>query len=109
VNKSVFNEHLEEILYFIECTDYDVVIIEDLDRFGTTDIFTKLREINILLNNSASVGEREINFIYAIVDDVIIDIKYLVKFFEYIIAVIPYINSSNARDQLQRFIIEGVL
>lgn len=109
VNKSVFNEHLEEILYFFECTDYDVVIIEDLDRFDTTDIFTKLREINILLNNSASVGEREINFIYAIGDDVIKDKKERVKFFEYIIPVIPFINSSNAREQLQRLIKEGGL
>src|SRR5690606_24241011 len=103
------NEHLEEILYFFECTDYDVVIIEDLDRFDTTDIFTKLREINILLNNSASVGEREINFIYAIGDDVIKDKKERVKFFEYIIPVIPFINSSNAREQLQRLIKEGGL
>jgi energy-coupling factor transporter ATP-binding protein EcfA2 len=31
VNKSVFNEHLEEILYFFERTKYDVVLIEDLD------------------------------------------------------------------------------
>src|SRR5690606_12798137 len=109
VNKSVFNEHLEEILYFFECTDYDVVIIEDLDRFDTTDIFTKLREINILLNNSASVGEREINFIYAIGDDVIKDKKERVKFFEYIIPVIPFINSSNAREQLQTLINEAGL
>lgn len=39
INKSAFNEHLEEILYFFESTDYKVVIIEDLDRFDNTNIF----------------------------------------------------------------------
>lgn len=107
VNKSVFNEHLEEILYFFEVTPYDVVIIEDLDRFDSTDIFTKLREINILLNNSKLVskdGKREINFIYAIGDNLFEDKSERVKFFEYIIPVIPFINSSNADEQLKTLI-----
>ncbi len=108
VNKSVFNEHLEEILYFFERTKYNVVVIEDLDRFDNTDIFTKLREINILLNNSKPVG-REINFIYAIGDDLFKDKKERVKFFEYIIPVIPFINSSNALEQLQTLIKESGL
>lgn len=103
VNKSVFNEHLEEILYFFERTKHNVVIIEDLDRFDSTDIFTKLREINILLNNSKSI-QREINFIYAVGDDLFKDKKERVKFFEYIIPVIPFINSSNADEQLKLLI-----
>lgn len=107
-NKSVFNEHLEEILYFFERTDYNVVIIEDLDRFDNTDIFTKLREINILLNNSNLI-DQEINFVYAVGDDLIKDKKERVKFFEYIIPVIPFINSSNAREQLQTLIKEAGL
>jgi len=107
-NKSVFNEHLEEILYFFERTDYNVVIIEDLDRFDNTDIFTKLREINILLNNSNLI-DQEINFVYAVGDNLIKDKKERVKFFEYIIPVIPFINSSNAREQLQTLIKEAGL
>jgi len=108
VNKSVFNEHLEEILYFFERTKYNVVIIEDLDRFDSTDIFTKLREINILLNNSKLIN-REINFVYAVGDDLFEDKKERVKFFEYIIPVIPFINSSNADDQLKTLIKEAGL
>lgn len=108
VSKSVFNEHLEEILYFFEMTDYDVVIIEDLDRFDSTDIFTKLREINILLNNSKLVSQ-EVNFVYAIGDDLFEDRKERVKFFEYIIPVIPFINSSNADEQLRTLIKESGL
>ncbi|MDX6191614.1 hypothetical protein SGQ83_19830 [Flavobacterium sp. Fl-318] len=108
VNKSVFNEHLEEILYFFERTKYDVVLIEDLDRFDSTDIFTKLREINILLNNSKLIN-REINFVYAVGDDLFDDKKERVKFFEYIIPVIPFINSSNADEQLRTLIKEAGL
>lgn len=108
VNKSVFNEHLEEILYFFERTKFDVVLIEDLDRFDSTDIFTKLREINILLNNSKLIN-REINFVYAVGDDLFNDKKERVKFFEYIIPVIPFINSSNADEQLRTLIKEAEL
>lgn len=108
VNKSVFNEHLEEILYFFERTKYNVALIEDLDRFDSTDIFTKLREINILLNNSKLIN-REINFIYAVGDDLFNDKKERVKFFEYIIPVIPFINSSNADEQLRALIRESGL
>lgn len=65
---SVFNKHMDEIVYFFEATDYNVVIIEDLDRFDNTDIFLKLREVNQLLNQSNSVG-RKVTFIYAVKDD----------------------------------------
>lgn len=108
LDKSVFNEHIEEIIYFFERTKYDVVIIEDLDRFESTDIFTKLREINILLNNTKLIT-REINFLYAIKDEMFNDNKERVKFFEYIIPVIPFINPSNAGDQLTKMINEADL
>lgn len=112
IDKSVFNEHLEEIIYFFQRTKYNVAIIEDLDRFNNTDIFTKLREINILLNKSELIN-REINFIYAIRDEMFTDKTERVKFFEYIIPVIPFINPSNAGEQLAKLIkesdLEGVL
>jgi hypothetical protein len=106
LDKSVFNQHLEEILYFFERTGYNVVIIEDLDRFESTEIFTKLREINILLNTSKPIG-RDINFIYAIKDEIFTDKSERVKFFEYIIPVIPFINPSNAGEQLARLVTEA--
>lgn len=113
IDKSVFNEHLEEILYFFERTDYNVIVIEDLDRFENTDIFTKLREINILLNNSKSIqtkrANEKINFLYAIKDDMFKDKNERVKFFEYIIPIIPFINPSNADDQLSKLIKEAKL
>ena len=98
-NTSIFNKHLDEILYFFEQTDYNVVLLEDLDRFETTDIFLKLRELNLLLNESKVVG-RKIFFIYAVRDDMFKDAER-VKCFDYITTVIPVINRSNAKSQLK--------
>lgn len=103
IDNSVFNQHLEEILYFFESTAYDVVIIEDVDRFNSTDIFTKLREINLLINKYELIN-RTVKFIYAIKDELFINKNERVKFFEYIIPVISFINPSNAKDQLQKLI-----
>lgn len=96
---SVFNKHMDEIVYFFEVTDYNVVIIEDLDRFNNTDIFLKLREVNQLLNQSNSV-RRKVTFIYAVKDDMFFD-EERTKFFDYITTVIPIINSSNSADKLK--------
>lgn len=98
-NTSIFNKHLDEILYFFEQTQYNVVILEDLDRFETTEIFVKLRELNLLLNESKVVG-RKIFFIYAVRDDMFQDAER-VKCFDYITTVIPIINRSNAKNQLK--------
>ncbi|MEE1259390.1 MAG: P-loop NTPase fold protein [Paludibacteraceae bacterium] len=95
---SVLNKHLDEIIYFFQATKYNVVIIEDLDRFNNTDIFLKLREINQLLNQSKAIG-RKIFFIYAVRDDLFVN-EDRAKFFDYITTVIPIINSSNSADKL---------
>ncbi|RAI86743.1 hypothetical protein LV83_03300 [Algoriphagus yeomjeoni] len=103
--KSIFNEHLEEILYFFEKTNFNTIIFEDLDRFENTQIFTKLREINTLLNNFESIkNKRNIKFIYAVKDEVLTDKTLRVKFFDLIIPIIPFINQSNASEQLTTLI-----
>lgn len=96
---SIFNKHLDEIIYFFQRTKYDVVIIEDLDRFNTSDIYLKLRELNQLINESKEIG-RHIVFIYAVKDDVFKD-EQRAKFFDYITTVIPVINPSNSKDKLK--------
>lgn len=97
---SIFNRYLDEILYFFQCTDYNVVIIEDLDRFNTTDIFLKLRELNHLINKSEMIG-RTIKFVYAVKDDMFKDSSRS-KFFDYITTVIPVITTTNSKDILKR-------
>lgn len=98
-SKSILNHHIDEILYFFSIRPYNIVIIEDLDRFQETEIFTKLREINLLLNNSEKTKQKEIVFVYAVRDDMFTD-KDRTKFFDFIIPVIPVINSSNSSEIL---------
>lgn len=93
--KSIMNQHLDEILYFFSVRPYNVVIIEDLDRFKQTEIFTKLREINLILNQSEKTKDKNIAFVYAVRDEMFQD-KDRTKFFDFIIPVIPTINSSNS-------------
>lgn len=95
---SILNRHLDEIIYFFQQTKYDLVVVEDIDRFENTDIFVTLREINGLVNANAGV-KRTIRFLYALRDDMFVNTERT-KFFEFIIPVIPIINSSNSIDKM---------
>lgn len=107
-DESAFNKYVDEILYYFESTKYDIVVFEDLDRFNNIDIFTKLRELNSLINESKQINRR-IVFIYALKDDMFCNEKHLddktsyksrTKFFDFIIPVVQVANSSNACDIL---------
>ncbi|MGB8286535.1 MAG: ATP-binding protein [Rhizobium ruizarguesonis] len=96
--ESILNRHLDEIIYFFQATKYDLVIIEDLDRFNNPEIFVTLREINSLVNANAGV-KRPIRFLYALRDNMFVNTDRT-KFFEFIVPVIPIINSSNSIDKV---------
>ncbi|MDT2849848.1 hypothetical protein P7H60_11905 [Vagococcus carniphilus] len=105
---SYFNKYIDEILYYFEINKFNVVVIEDVDRFGTIKVFEHLKELNILLNNSKQIN-RKITFIYAIKEDIFSKIEEGIeeheselrtKFFELIIPVIPVIDGFNSRDYL---------
>lgn len=97
-DNSVFNRYLDEILYFFEVNPYQIVFIEDLDRFNDVKIFMKLKELNTLINNSEQINRRVV-FIYAIKDEMFMN-KDRTKFFDFIIPVIPIVNSSNSGEIL---------
>jgi len=66
---SYFDQYLDEIVYFFEVSDRDVVIFEDIDRFNDSHIFETLRALNTLLNASPQI-KKPIRFIYAIKDSI---------------------------------------
>lgn len=92
--ETIFNKNMDEIVYFFEETKYRIVFFEDLDRLEDPSIFIHLRELNTLLNNYDGI-KRCIVFVYAIRDDIFTDTDRT-KFFEFIIPVIPIINSTNS-------------
>lgn len=96
--ESHFNKHLDEILYLFRNSDVDVIVFEDIDRYDNNIIFSKLREINELINNNKEKG-RPIRFLYLIRDDIFTS-KDRTKFFDFILPVIPVIDSSNSYDKI---------
>lgn len=100
-NVSIMNRYLDAILYLFQEKKYNIVIFEDIDRFENTHIFTKLRELNLILNQSEEIGRRII-FLYALKDDIFANAEERTKFFDYIVPVIPFVNVSNSGDLFRR-------
>lgn len=96
--ESILNRHLDEIVYFFQSTNYELVVVEDLDRFNEPDIFVNLREINSLINANSGV-KKTVRFLYALRDNMF-DSADRTKFFEFIVPVIPIINASNSIDKV---------
>lgn len=125
---SVFYKYLDEIIYFFKKTRYDVVFFEDIDRFEkiNVDLFTKLRELNGLLNDSADI-KRDIQFVYAVKDDLFEDEievetdkgkekirkedthKLRTKFFDLIVPIIPFVDYSNSSEEMKKNICDDYL
>lgn len=70
---------------------------------NNTDIFVNLRELNHILNNCDIIKQKPIKFIYAMKDDFFTE-KERVKFFDFIIPVIPIISGSNSHEQFLELI-----
>ena len=102
---SVFNRALDELIYFFERLHYDAVVFEDIDRVDRPILFTKLREINHILNHTKQIPEskKPIRFIYAIRDDLFAYAER-VKFFDFIIPIFPEFNAEKSNG----FILEDV-
>lgn len=119
---SYFDEYLDEIVYFFQRSEVDVVVFEDLDRFKDPHIFETLRELNTVLNNAEQVANRPIQFVYAIRDSVFDQLDVAggddaetaparwqvsassnrTKFFDLVVPMVPFISHRTSRDLLRR-------
>ena len=99
-DESAFNKNMDEIVYFFEATKTELVIIEDLDRFKSTNIFVALRELNNILNHYEKI-EGRVKFVYAVKDDMFEKQGERTKFFDFIIPIVPYISSTNSGEMLR--------
>ncbi|EBP5108318.1 hypothetical protein XF13_23450, partial [Salmonella enterica] len=97
---SLLNLYIDEIVYFFLKTKYRVVVFEDLDRLNNGHIFIKLREINQVVNNSSLLEKKPIKFIFAVREDLLKDAESQTKFFDFIVPIIPAVDSENAYDIL---------
>lgn len=97
-HENVFDGNIDEIIYFFEETKYNIVFFEDFDRLNNTSIFVNLRDLNIILNNYEAIKD-PIIFVYAVRDDIFTPTDRT-KFFDFIIPVVPIINSTNSGEIL---------
>nr|WP_270497744.1 hypothetical protein [Blautia intestinalis] len=103
---SYFDKYLNEVLYLFENSKADVIVFEDIDRFENVQIFERLREINMLTNCRLQQHEEEekvLRFFYLLKDDIFIT-KDRAKFFDYILPVVPVLDSSNSLIRLKNFL-----
>lgn len=106
--ESLINKYMDELVYFFSMTDYNIVIIEDLDRFLEREeikdrvliIFQKLKELNQILNSSKQI-KRKIAFLYVVKDDLFKNEEERTKFFDAIIPVIPIMSNYNSYAELK--------
>ena len=93
---SLFSQNIAELVYFFDKMEKkQIVVFEDLDRFKSTTIFSKLRELNHILNNNSNKKNKSIKFIYMIRDDIFS--KYeRTKFFDFIVPIVPVLTKDNA-------------
>lgn len=100
---SLINKFIDEVLYFFECVDINLVIFEDLDRLPTTEIFAKLRELNTIINGCRNKNEK-VAFLYAVKDDLFQTQEERAKFFEFILPVVPVVNQVTTSDKLRELL-----
>ena len=96
---SYFDKYLNEVLYLFENADADVIVFEDMDRFNANKVFERLREVNTLANiQLQKEGKKVLRFFYLLRDDIFVS-KDRTKFFDYIVPIVPVVDSSNSYDQ----------
>lgn len=99
---SYLDQHATEIVYCLEQIADKInytVVFEDLDWFDAgacLEIFTRLREINYLVNLRLSQKKKKhLRFIYVTNDNMISRLNHS-KFFDYIMPVFPRLNEKTA-------------
>ncbi len=102
-DESFFDKYLNEVLYLFENCGAEAIIFEDIDRFDIVSIFERLREINELVNERSQKNltntKISLKFIYLVKDD-LFSTKDRTKFFDFIIPIIPVIDTSNSYSML---------
>lgn len=101
-DETILERDMKEIVYLLNSSDANVVVFEDLDRYDNINIFTKLRELNFLLNSFLRVKndkKKVVKFVYMLRDGIFFS-KNRTKFFDFIVPIVPVVDSKNSEDKL---------
>ena len=103
MNISYFSHYLNDVVYLFDSSEADIIVFEDMDRYDTNLIFSKLREINTIVNNKRRVrgNRKKLKFFYLVRDDMFVG-KDRTKFFDFILPVIPVASGMNALEHFKK-------
>lgn len=111
-DETFLDRDIKELVYLLNSSQSNIVVFEDLDRYDNIEIFTKLRELNFLLNsfiksngNSKDKG-RVVKFVYLLKDGLFFS-KDRTKFFDFIMPIVPVVDSKTSEDKLIE-LLEGI-
>ena len=100
-DESVLDRDIKELVYLLRSSGTKVVVFEDLDRYNNTSIYTKLRELNFLLNHYVKISgdKKPVRFIYMLKDSLFFS-KNRTKFFDFILPIVPIVDSKTSENEL---------
>lgn len=100
-DETIFDRDIKEIVYLLYSSEVECVVFEDLDRYDNINIFTKLRELNFLLNSFISANKKRytVKFVYMLRDGLFLS-KNRTKFFDFILPVVPIVDSRTSEHTL---------
>lgn len=100
-DESVLDRDIKELVYLLKSSGTKIVVFEDLDRYNNTSIYTKLRELNFLLNHYVKISgdKKPVRFIYMLKDSLFFS-KNRTKFFDFILPIVPIVDSNTSENEL---------
>lgn len=109
-DESVLDRDIKELVYLLRSSDSNIVVFEDLDRYDNSSIYTKLRELNFLLNKYIKINDEKettVRFIYMLKDSLFYS-KNRTKFFNFILPIVPVVDPKTSENQLVELLKEDV-
>lgn len=121
-DQTFFDRELREIVYILENSKSEFVVFEDLDRFNeiSLDVFTKLKEINFILNERLKQNgdNNKIIFIYMVRDGLLNkentgnneneNEERRTKFFDFILPISPIVSYGNSNEKFCQKLEESI-
>ena len=104
-DETVLDRDIKELVYLLGSSGTEIVVFEDLDRYNDISIYTKLRELNFILNNYVKINgkDKPVRFIYLLKDGIFFS-KNRTKFFDFIIPIVPTVNSFISEYHIDKFL-----
>lgn len=99
-DETVMDRDIRELVYIIHSSDAEYIVFEDLDRYNNIEIYKKLLDLNFLINSyELTMDKNPVRFIYLLRDG-IFKSKDRTKLFDFILPIVPIVNSQNSENEL---------